>query len=95
MEELDLVVIEARLAATTDGGVGWQTLWDAVESEAKGVGASHVVVAGSGDAPTDIAEVLTGRGDAEFIAHAPSDVRRLLAEIRRLRGQDPGAETHR
>ena len=70
--ELDLGPIEARLEAATPGP------W---EADGNGVHTRR----GACVALTHFAD--HQRVDAEFIAHAPTDVRALVAEVRRLRGQ--------
>jgi hypothetical protein len=70
---LDLDAIEARSAAATDGP--WWT---------DGVGASRVYASGLDDWITVAGDLETP--DAEFIAHARTDMPALVAEVWRLRG---------
>jgi hypothetical protein len=78
---IDLDAIEARMDATTSG------VWDA---PATVLGLKTATVFASPESPQAIA--YTGRfEDAEFIAHARTDVPALVAEVRRL-SQRPTAE---
>lgn len=38
-----------------------------------------------GDGPDDLIGVMDSRLLAEFVAHAPNDIKRLIAEVRKLR----------
>ena len=85
MSELDLEPIKARLdKAHTEWGP-----WKAKEDSWDGY---SVVIDDNGPGVSIIAEQIgqgedEGRGDAEFIAHAPGDIAALIAEVERLRGQ--------
>lgn len=74
---MNLEEIEARLAAATPGPWAW----------------ASAPAEGSSETPAEyLANALTGAGphasfDAEFIAHAPEDIRALLAEVKRLQAQ--------
>ena len=72
-DELDLDAIEARAAVATSG-LWWTGMHD---------GFSYVVEGPESDSHP-VAQRLI-RPDAEFIAHARTDVPALLAEVRRLR----------
>ena len=73
---MDLQAIEARLAAATPGP--WSR---------SGYDVGQVVY-GPGGQPDLIGPISTNSDieDAEFIAHAPKDIRALLAEVGRLSG---------
>ena len=85
MSDLDLEPIKARLdKAHTEWGP-----WKAKEDSWDGY---SVVIDDNGPGVSIIAEQIgqgedEGRGDAEFIAHAPEDIAALVAEVERLRGQ--------
>ena len=83
MTTLDLEPIKERLAAATPGP------WKAKEDSWDGY---SVVIDDSGPGVSIIAEQIgqgedKGRGDAEFIAHAPEDIAALITEVETLRGQ--------
>ena len=85
MSTLNLEPIKARLdKAHTEWGP-----WKAKEDSWDGY---SVVIDDNGPGVSIIAEQIgqgedEGRGDAEMIAHAPSDLAALVAEVERLRGQ--------
>ena len=85
MSELDIDAIKARLdKAHTEWGP-----WKAEEDSWDGY---SVVIDDSGPGVSIIAEQIgqgedKGRGDAEFIAHAPEDIAALITEVETLRGQ--------
>ena len=85
MSTLDLEPIKERLdKAHTEWGP-----WKAKEDSWDGY---SVVIDDNGPGVSIIAEQICqgedeGRGDAEFIAHAPSDITALIAEVETLRGQ--------
>ena len=85
MSTLNLEPIKARLdKAHTEWGP-----WKAKEDSWDGY---SVVIDDSGPGVSIIAERIgqgedEGRGDAEFIAHAPEDIAALISEVERLRGQ--------
>ena len=85
MSTLDLEPIkERRDKAHTEWGP-----WKAKEDSWDGY---SVVIDDNGPGVSIIAEQIGqgedgGRGDAEFIAHAPEDIAALVAEVERLRGQ--------
>ena len=86
MSTLDLEPIKERLAAATPGP------WKAKEDSWDGY---SVVIDDSGPGVSIIAEQIgqgedEGRGDAEMIAHAPSDLAALVAEVERLRAERDG-----
>ena len=72
--------IEARLAATTPGP--WQSF---VEGRDHTSGSSFIRTSGQ-----DIELAGATAADQDFIAHAWSDVTRLIGEIRRMRRIIPG-----
>ena len=82
MSTIDLEPIKARLdKAHTEWGP-----WRAKEDSWDGY---SVVIDDNGPGVSIIAEQIgqgedEGRGDAEFIAHAPEDIRALIAEVGRL-----------
>ena len=83
MSELDIDAIKARLdKAHTEWGP-----WKAKEDSWNGY---SVVIDDNGPGVSIIAEQICqgedeGRGDAEFIAHAPEDIRALLDEVKAVR----------
>ena len=85
MSTIDLEPIKERLdKAHTEWGP-----WKAKEDSWDGY---SVVIDDNGPGVSIIAEQIgqgedEGRGDAEMIAHAPSDLAALVAEVERLRGQ--------
>ena len=85
MSTLDLEPIKARLdKAHTEWGP-----WRAKEDSWDGY---SVVIDDNGPGVSIIAEQIgqgedEGRGDAEFIAHAPEDIAALISEVERLREQ--------
>ena len=71
---MDLESIKKRLTAATPGPWAWAS------APAEGAAGGYVLTAVTGDGPH-------ASFDAEFIAHAPTDIRALLAEVKRLRAQ--------
>ena len=71
--------IEARLAAATPGPWDVETIPETGESRV-------VVRSNTGDPMLDVSVAPHGvrAEDAEFIAHAPEDIRALIAEVKRL-----------
>ena len=88
MSTIDLEPIKARLdKAHTEWGP-----WKAKEDSWDGY---SVVVIDNGPGVSIIAEQIGqgadgGRGDAEFIAHAPEDIAALISEVERLRAERDG-----
>ena len=81
MTDIDLDAIEARANAATDGP--W-SVYQTMHAEPKVVNSTGHwpagEVANASNSPADY-----GNADAEFIAHARTDVPALVAEVRRLR----------
>ena len=77
---MDLQEIEARLEAATPGPWDFETIPETGESRV-------VVFSNTGDPMLDVSVAPHGvrAEDAEFIAHAPEDIRALLAEVTDLR----------
>ena len=71
--------IEARLEAATQGPWDFETIPETGESRV-------VVFSNTGDPMLDVSVAPYGvrAEDAEFIAHAPEDIRALIAEVKRL-----------
>ena len=79
---MDLQAIEARLEAATQGPWDVETIPETGESRV-------VVRSNTGDSMLDVSVATHGvrAEDAEFIAHAPEDIRALIEEVETLRGQ--------
>ena len=109
---MNLEEIEARLAAATPGPWAFasapaegssETPAEYVANALTGAGPLFVVwvPATEGAAGGYVLTAVTGDGphasfDAEFIAHAPTDIRALLAEVKRLQAQiDAVKELHK
>ena len=77
---MDLQAIEARLAAATQGPWDVETIPETGESRV-------VVRSNTGDPMLDVSVATHGvrAEDAEFIAHAPEDIRALLDEVKAVR----------
>lgn len=83
MKDEELKAIEERAKAATEGS------WSAEERfEWRGE------MVWSIEGPVWLFEDSVGQGDAEFIAHARSDVPALAAEVRRLRKAFDEADRH-
>lgn len=85
MSDLDLDAIEARANAATEGPWHVVTAWTdyvAYQVTDDGEAASMNCYGGSGAMNTGLGVI---EDDAEFIAHARTDVPALVAEVRRLR----------
>lgn len=87
MDDLNLEEIEARANAATDGpwwawdrGVGWHIALGTPKDVDDWGHPSHLLPEGF---RTDISR----QADAEFIAHARTDIPKLIEEVRRLRTQ--------
>lgn len=78
MTDLDLAPIKARLAAATPGPWTWVCHSTAGVSEWTVFDAADHALATNRHG---------WRPDAEFIAHAPTDIAALLAEVERLRAE--------
>lgn len=81
MSDIDLDAIEARANAATDGpwwhyGDGFREIHGPQNDEEDGWAPQVAVAGDDGTLP-----------DAEFIAHARTDIPALVAEVRRLRAQ--------
>lgn len=89
-ESLDLEPIEARLNAATPGP--WWLLNEYTEPHQDG-DEWHIYARVGNRVPrvVDNTEDQLTWPDAEFIAHAPTDVAALIAEVRRLRDEMEGA----
>ena len=88
---MDLQAIEARLEAATQGPWSFHILPQPVGITAATIHSEHGPreTCWTVDLPPEIGGMGTDK-DAEFIAHAPSDLAALLAEVERLRGQIEG-----
>ena len=77
---MDLQEIEARLEAATPGPWDFETIPETGESRV-------VVFSNTGDPMLDVSVAPHGvrAEDAEFIAHAPKDIRALIDEVTDLR----------
>ena len=77
---MDLQAIEARLEAATPGPWDFDTIPETGESRV-------VVRSNAGDPMLEVSVATHGVSaeDAEFLAHAPEDIRALLAEVKAVR----------
>ena len=87
--------IEARLAAATPGPWSFHILPQPVGITAATIHSEHGPreTCWTVDLPPEIGGMGTDK-DAELIAHAPSDLAALLAEVERLRGQNEAVREH-
>lgn len=78
---LNLEPIKERLEAATPGPWDFDTIPETGESRV-------VVRSNTGDPMLDVSVATHGVSaeDAEFIAHAPEDIRALIGELKDLRG---------
>ena len=90
VDEPELQVIRARLSAIEDAGTDWQAedALDTSSVEAERVGRMvWYITCGEADegVPLLVADNVTDRATAEFIAAAPRDIRTLLDLLDSLR----------
>lgn len=80
----EVAQIRARLDGITSGQ--WERRVEAIEDE-YGSEEVYIVSAVQRQDVIDIADIRSSRSDADFIAHAPSDIQSLLLEVTRLQGK--------
>ena len=86
MTALDLEPIKERLAAATPGP--WRVWTDPDPTKVRATAVETAWCHGDIEGDTElITDYLPTDADAEMIAHAPSDLAALVAEVERLRGQ--------
>lgn len=88
MSDLDLTPIKARLNAATPGP--WAVIDDLAVTAAPDVGGDDACLSIVFPA---IVEFTPSAADADFIAHAPTDIAALVAEVESLR-ENPRDEHH-
>jgi hypothetical protein len=98
-EPLDLDPIRTRLEAASPGPWRWEDWGDPpVDHERSAYTLASDELAGSDLLPGLTKAICTAAqatsmwknpADADLIAHAPSDIAALIAEVERLRGPDP------